>query len=91
MTISLPMASDTLRHEAQVIRDAAARAATQMRMCHDAVREAHEKIRSVQGGLEMLLAAIHADDPKRELLVRVGDLMRTAADSSSPPTSEEKP
>lgn len=30
----------------------------------------------VSGGLELLLAAIHADDPKREILVRVGDLMR---------------
>lgn len=31
---------------------------------------------SQYAGLEALLAAIHADDPKRELLVRVGDLMR---------------
>ena len=30
----------------------------------------------VAGGLELLLAAVHADDPKREILVRVGDLMR---------------
>jgi hypothetical protein len=34
---------------------------------------------SLVSGLEQLLAAIHADDPKRELLVRVGDLMREAA------------
>jgi hypothetical protein len=27
-------------------------------------------------GLSQLLAAVHADDPRRELLVRVGDLMR---------------
>jgi hypothetical protein len=30
-------------------------------------------------GLEQLLAAVHADDPKRELLVRVGDLIREAS------------
>lgn len=30
----------------------------------------------VGGGLELLLAAVHADDPKREILVRIGDLMR---------------
>ncbi len=30
----------------------------------------------VCGGLELLLAAVHADDPKREILVRIGDLMR---------------
>jgi len=30
----------------------------------------------VDGGLQLLLAAVHADDPKREILVRVGDLMR---------------
>jgi hypothetical protein len=30
----------------------------------------------VCGGLELLLKAIHADDPKREILVRIGDLMR---------------
>lgn len=30
----------------------------------------------VLGGLELLLAAVHADDPKREILVRIGDLMR---------------
>lgn len=29
-------------------------------------------------GLELLLAAIHADDPKREILVRVGDAIREA-------------
>lgn len=33
-------------------------------------------LNSQYAGLEALLAAIHADDPKRELLVRVGDLMR---------------
>lgn len=31
---------------------------------------------SMRAGLDMLLAAVHADDPKREILVRVGDLMR---------------
>jgi hypothetical protein len=30
----------------------------------------------VSGGLELLLAAVHADDPKREILVRIGDIMR---------------
>lgn len=30
----------------------------------------------VCGGLELLLAAVHADDPKREILVRIGDIMR---------------
>jgi hypothetical protein len=30
----------------------------------------------LSAGLSQLLAAVHADDPKRELLVRVGDLMR---------------
>lgn len=29
-------------------------------------------------GLELLLAAVHAGDPKRELLVRVGDAIREA-------------
>ena len=34
------------------------------------------ELNSQYAGLEALLAAIHANDPKRELLVRVGDLMR---------------
>lgn len=33
----------------------------------------------LDGGLQLLLAAVHADDPKREILVRVGDLLRDAA------------
>jgi hypothetical protein len=101
MTISLPMSSDTLRHEARMIREAAERAATQMGLCELATIEAHAKIRNAEAELEALLAAIHADDPKRELLVRVGDVMRALADSnsrsalagnsSSPPPREEKP
>lgn len=35
-----------------------------------------DELNSIYAGLELLLAAVHADDPKRELLVRVGDLMR---------------
>jgi hypothetical protein len=33
----------------------------------------------IDGGLQLLLAAVHANDPKREILVRVGDLLRDAA------------
>ncbi|MBV5269002.1 MAG: hypothetical protein JZU55_02625 [Afipia sp.] len=33
---------------------------------------------SLVAELEMLLAAVHADDPKREILVRVGDALREA-------------
>ncbi len=29
-------------------------------------------------GLELLLAAVHSDDPKREILVRIGDAIREA-------------
>lgn len=38
----------------------------------------NEKVGALETGLELLLAAIHADDPKREILVRIGDLMREA-------------
>jgi hypothetical protein len=38
-----------------------------------------DRVEMLRAGLDQLLAAIHADDPKRELLVRVGDLMREAA------------
>lgn len=34
--------------------------------------------RLLTAGLEQLLAAVHADDPKREILVRVGDAIREA-------------
>lgn len=40
-------------------------------------------IEQIEGGLELLLAAIHADDPRRELLVRVGDLMRAAKSAAA--------
>lgn len=35
-----------------------------------------EALGLIDGGLQLLLAAVHADDPKREMLVRVGDLLR---------------
>lgn len=34
-------------------------------------------------GLEALLAAVHADDPKREILVRIGDAMREARQAAT--------
>lgn len=46
-----------------------------------ALAEAYEREANVEGGLTLLLAAVHADDPKREMLVRIGDLMRDAAAS----------
>ena len=48
MTMRLPMASDTLRHEARVIRDAAERTATQMTLCEEAVQKAHKVVRAAQ-------------------------------------------
>lgn len=44
-----------------------------------ALSEASAIKRDLEGakvGLDALLAAVHAGDPKRELLVRIGDLMR---------------
>lgn len=35
-------------------------------------------VESHYAGLEALLSAVHADDPKREILVRIGDAMREA-------------
>lgn len=43
MTITLPMASDTLRNEARAVREAAERAAEQMIECAMAARDAHAK------------------------------------------------
>jgi hypothetical protein len=44
-----------------------------------ALREAEtDEMHLLSIGLSQLLAAVHADDPKRELLVRIGDLMREA-------------
>jgi hypothetical protein len=40
--------------------------------------QAGRALASVHAGLELLLAAVNADDPKREILVRIGDLMRDA-------------
>lgn len=48
MTMRLPMTSDTLRHEARVIREAAERAETQMLKCRDAVEAAHKIVRAAQ-------------------------------------------
>lgn len=33
----------------------------------------------IEVSIEALLAAVHADDPKREILVRIGDIKREAA------------
>jgi len=54
MVMSLPMSSDTMRCEARVIREAAERAAEQMKMVEDSIVEAHARIRATQHFVEDL-------------------------------------
>jgi len=53
--ISLPMASDTLRQEARVIRDAADRAAEQMGFCLEATLDAQARIRKIEDLLDQVV------------------------------------
>jgi len=77
--ITLPQAADTLRNEAVEITDAAARVAREMTLCLDAVRLAHDTMRKVQSGLELLRLAIRSGDPEKELEQRVNDIIRDAS------------
>ena len=47
-SMSLPMASDTMRCEARMIREAAERAAEQMKLVEDATVEVHQKLRDLE-------------------------------------------
>jgi hypothetical protein len=53
-TMSLPMASDTMRCEARMIMEAAVRAAGQMAMVEASVGEAQARIRATQYHIEAL-------------------------------------
>jgi hypothetical protein len=57
------MVSDTLRHEARVIREAAERVATQMLLCENGAQEAHKIVRAAQrlvGRAEDVIYSDHA-------------------------------
>ncbi len=49
------MASDTLRHEAIMIQDAARRAAEQMALCLEATRDAQTRVRAIEGLLDRIV------------------------------------
>lgn len=71
--IGLPMASDTMRCEARVLREAAERAAGQMALVEASCVEAHARIRATQHYIEDLarndeIDKVHAREILRKLL-----------------------